>query len=75
MSWLEEFWSDMLSEEPLRIIAAWLTLDAESQISVRAHLQEMATEDGWAASQRESAQTALSVLDAPGDGEIRNGNQ
>ena len=72
MSWLEEFWSDMLSEEPLRIIAAWLTLDAESQISVRAHLQDIATEDGWAASQRESAQTALSVLDAPTDSELPN---
>jgi hypothetical protein len=46
--WLEEFWSDILSEEPLRIRAAWVMLEAEEQNAVRAHLMRMATETGWA---------------------------
>lgn len=65
MSWLEEFWGDLLSEEPLRITAAWLTLDIESQKVVYAHLQKMAFEDGWQDSQRKAAQAALLVLQDP----------
>jgi hypothetical protein len=62
MNWLDEFWADLLSEEPLRITAAWITLDAESQGSVREHLQRMVSEDGWQESQREAAQVALEVI-------------
>lgn len=62
MNWLEEFWGDILSEEAIRIVAAWVTLDTESQTAVRDHLQRMATEEGWADSQRESAKAALSVI-------------
>ncbi len=60
--WLEEFWSDILSEEPLRIMAAWVTLDAEDQNTVRAHLMRMATETGWAEAQRMSARAALQAI-------------
>ncbi len=67
MNWLEEFWGDMLSEESLRIMAAWLTLDDESRQPVRDHLQRMATEDGWAEGQREAAKTALSVIEPESD--------
>lgn len=63
MSWLDEFWADLLSEEPLRITAAWVTLDTESQQKVLEHLQKMATEEGWQPAQRESALAALAVLD------------
>jgi hypothetical protein len=59
---LEEFWSDILSEEPLRIRAAWVTLGAEEQIAVRTHLTRMATEEGWAEVQRCSARAALQVI-------------
>jgi hypothetical protein len=62
VSWLDEFWGDLLSEDPLRITAAWVTLDAESQQRVLEHLQKMATEDGWQPSQQESASAALAVL-------------
>ncbi len=62
MSWLDELWADLLSEEPLRIVAAWVTLEEEEQASVREHLVRMATEDGWAESQRDSARSALQVL-------------
>jgi hypothetical protein len=60
--WLEEFWGDMLSEEPLRIRAAWVTLDAEEQIALRAHLTRMATETGWAEVQRLAARAALQAI-------------
>jgi hypothetical protein len=59
---LGEFWSDILSEEPLRIMAAWVTLDAEAQKAVRAHLMRMATETGWAEVQRLSARAALHAI-------------
>ena len=60
--WLEEFWSDILSEEPLRIRAAWVMLEAEEQDAVRAHLMRMATETGWAEVQRLSARAALQAI-------------
>jgi hypothetical protein len=60
--WLEEFWSDILSEQPLRIRAAWLMLEAEEQIAVRNHLMRMATEEGWAEVQRLSARAALQAI-------------
>jgi len=62
MDELEEFWGDILSEQPLRVVAAWLTLDVEEQIAVRAHLSKMATEDGWAEGQREAARAALHAI-------------
>ncbi len=67
MNWLEEFWGDLLSEQPLRIMAAWLTLDADSQTAIRVHLQHMATQEGWADSQREAAQVAISVIEQETD--------
>jgi hypothetical protein len=67
MDWLEEFWGDLLSEEPLRVVAAWVTLDPDEQESVRAHLTRMATESGWARSQRTAARVALDAILEPGD--------
>lgn len=64
MSWLDEFWGDLLSEEPLRVAAVWATLDAETKRSVRDHLQKMATEDGWQPIQKQSAQSALAVIES-----------
>lgn len=62
--WLETLWSDLLSEEPLRVMAAWELLDVESQAAIHAHLQRMVSEDGWANVQRDAARTALSAIDA-----------
>ncbi len=65
---LEEFWGDILSEEPIRIVAAWVTLTIEEKIAVQDHLERMATEPGWATIQREAAQVALlAIADAPAD--------
>ncbi len=60
--WLEEFWGDMLSEEPLRIQAAWSLLQPDEQAAIHAHLQRMTTEEGWAEVQRMAAQAALDVI-------------
>ena len=63
MDWLEELWGDLLSEEPLRIVAAWTTLDGEEQVSVHLHLTRMASEEGWSDVQRIAAQIALRAID------------
>jgi hypothetical protein len=62
MDWLEEFWEDILSENPIQIVAAWVRLSVDEQASVRAHLMAMATEDGWAEVQRAAAQAALEAI-------------
>ncbi len=61
---LEEFWSDILSEELLRIVAAWTILDAETQAAVYEHLGRMAKQEGWADVQRQAAETALHAIDS-----------
>ena len=61
--WLEDFWGELLSEEPMRIIAAWDLLDAEAQLAIRAHLQRMTTETGWADVQRDAAGSALAAIE------------
>jgi hypothetical protein len=60
--WLEEFWGDILSEQPLRIMAAWLTLDGESKVAVLNHLKAMSKDTGWADSQRQAATAALQTI-------------
>jgi hypothetical protein len=60
--WLEEFWGDILSEQPLRIVAAFTALGAEEKTAVYDHLQKMAHEAGWAAVQRDAAQAALAAI-------------
>lgn len=70
--WLEAFWSDLLSEEPERVAAAWARLEADDERqAVREHLHKMASEAGWAEVQRQAARAALSVIppedDAPTD--------
>jgi hypothetical protein len=64
--WLEEFWGDILSEEPLRVLAAFSLLKGEERESVYAHLKTMATEEGWADVQREAARAALNAIDSAG---------
>ncbi len=60
--WLEEFWSDVLSEEPLRIMAAWVRLDSQEKAAVHTHLKRMVTEAGWLEVQRVAAAAALRVI-------------
>jgi hypothetical protein len=66
--WLEEFWGDLLSEEPTRIAAAWALLQAaDERQAVRDHLHKMATEDGWANVQRQAALAALAAIEPTTD--------
>ncbi len=61
--WLEYFWGEILSREPERTRTAFESLDApEQRAAIIQHLNNMATEDGWAESQRISAQCALDAL-------------
>lgn len=62
MDWLEEFWEDILSEKPLRLVSAWVRLTEDEQAAVRAHLMVMATEQGWAEVQRAAALAALQAI-------------
>jgi len=62
VDWLDEFWGDLLSEEPLRIIAVWSTLNPEEQAIIFAHLGHMAADEGWAEVQKVAAQAALDAI-------------
>jgi hypothetical protein len=62
--WLEAFWEDLLSEDPLRIMAAWSTLDSDEKATIHEHLTVMMTEDGWVDIQRQSARAALKTIDS-----------
>jgi hypothetical protein len=61
---IEDFWNDMLSEEPARVRKAWLELDDEAADALLKHLRKMSNEDGWTAPQRQSASTALKIIRA-----------
>jgi hypothetical protein len=62
MSDLETFWANLLSGDPEVIRAAWENLDSAEQAAVRAHLESMATEDGWSEPRQLSARAALVAL-------------
>ena len=62
MDWLDDFWADLLSEEPLRVMAVWSTLNADERDIILDHLTNMATGEGWADVQRVAAQTALHAI-------------
>ncbi len=62
MDGLEEFWEAILSEDPRQIVAAWVTLIEDEQQAVFAHLERMATEEGWTIGQRDSARAALNAI-------------
>lgn len=59
---VELFWDHLLSREPDQILAAVHALDEETRQRVIAHLQSMASEEGWHPEQRKSAQVALEVI-------------
>lgn len=61
---LETLWSNLLGGDRDAVLAAWASLDPDEQAAVRAHLEAMASEDGWSEVQREAAQTALRLLDS-----------
>ncbi len=58
----ETIWVGILSRRPDTTRETWHTLNAEEQAAVHAHLQRMATEEGWTEPQRISARAALEAL-------------
>lgn len=59
---LEQFWDNILSEDPEKIRAAYATIDQQTKAAVLAHLQRMASEPDWHPAQRASALAALKTL-------------
>lgn len=59
---LELFWNNLLSRQEELVLLAWESLERDEQRAIYAHLVRMATEDGWTAPQRRSAEVALQVL-------------
>lgn len=59
----EDFWADILSEDPETIQSSFAMLPNEDErAAVIAHLRVMVSEEGWADVQRESAAAALRAL-------------
>jgi len=66
---LELFWDHILSRQPGLIRTAFASLDKPSQNEVLAHLQRMASEEGWHPEQVNSAQAALAALNVISPGQ------
>jgi MAF protein len=62
---LEQFWSNLLSEDAARIAGAWSTLDAEEREAIATHLRSIASDPERHPDQRRAAQMALSVPHPP----------
>ncbi len=59
---LERLWADLLSEDPLKVVAAMLGLPAEERQAALAHLHVMASEPGWNEGQLRRARKALEII-------------
>jgi hypothetical protein len=65
---IEAFWDAILSEDELRVRAAWGTLDADERGDVARHLMRMAdVTEGFAEGQQASARFALAAISAAAD--------
>jgi hypothetical protein len=58
----EEFWSEVLSEDPARVQDALRILTRVERAGVRVHLQAMAEDAGWSTGQRRRARAALVAI-------------
>lgn len=63
MNEIEELWDSLLSQEAVRILTAYNSLQPDEKEAIRSHLARMTKEEGWQPSQMESAQTALDVIE------------
>jgi len=64
MDEIEEFWDNVLSRQPGRVLAACASLTAADLERLKAHLADMAAGEGWHMEQRLSAQAALDALNS-----------
>jgi hypothetical protein len=60
----ESFWSEMLSEDPARILGALRGMGEAERQAALAHLRRMAEEDGWSEAQSRRARAALAITAA-----------
>jgi len=60
---LEIFWDKLLSRDHLQIHEVFDPLDVLLRNQIIAHLQRMATEEGWQEEQKESALAALNAIE------------
>ena len=60
---LQDFWDNILSAEPEKIINTYRILDANEQQYVIVHLYKMINEPGWHSSQVSAAQVAISTIE------------
>lgn len=58
----ETLWDELLSEDATRIRRAWDELTDEECDAVLAHLRRMAYEPDWQPTQKQSAETALRLI-------------
>jgi hypothetical protein len=59
---LEEFWDNLLSRQPEKIISAYTKLNSNERTAVKRHLRRMTSEPGWHPQQQRSAKIAISAL-------------
>ena len=57
----ESFWSEILSEEPTRVLGALRRLGEKDRQAALAHLKRMAEEGGWSEAQARRARAALAI--------------
>ena len=62
MSNPEDFWADVLSEDPSRIRRVWDNLTDEECQAVLAHLKHMCDDANWLPAQQQAATVALNVI-------------
>jgi len=58
---LEQFWNDVLSEDPRRVTRRLAELGEADRLTTLEHLKRMSTETGWTEGQRRRATSALTA--------------
>ena len=62
-AFLAEFWNNILSRNPQKIVEAFTPLNKHDRQVVLDHLNRMLNEVGWHSEQRDSAQAALHAME------------
>jgi len=60
----DSFWSEILSEDSARVLAALRLLGEAERQAALAHLRRMAEEEGWSAATARRARVALAIAAA-----------
>jgi len=58
---LEQFWSDVLSDDPRRVTRRLAELGEADRLAILEHLERMSAEAGWSEGQRRRAASALTA--------------